>query len=94
MPVWFPPLEKLETFIPEPEWLRSSGFIDEGSFETAEDSLEQFEDDDFYETAEDFGNTSMAFNDEMILGDDAMFYFDSLRDIDDLKRYGFAFFDG
>lgn len=85
MPVWFPPLDKLETFIPEPEWLRAGG-IDEGSFETAEGSLEQFGDEDFYETTEDFGNTSMAFNDDMILGEDDMFYFDSLHDIDDLKR--------
>ena len=87
MPVWFPPLERLETFIPEPEWLRS-GMIDEGSFGTAEGSLEQFEDeDDFFDPSEDFGNASMAFSDDMLMDDDDMFYFDSMRDMDDLKRY-------
>ena len=88
MPVWFPPLERLETFIPEPEWLRSGLMIDEGSFGTAEGSLEQFDDeDDFYDPSEDFGNASMAFSDDdMLLGDDDMFYFDSMRDMDDLKE--------
>ena len=85
MPVWFPPLENLETFIPQPDWLRSS-LVDDGSFGTAEGSLEQFEDDNFFDPTEDFGNTSMAFgDDEMLMGDDDMYYFDSMRDMDDLK---------
>jgi hypothetical protein len=90
MPVWFPPLEKLETFIPEPEWLGAANF-DDGSFE-AESSLDRLDDEqDFFDSAQefddgqpDFGNTSMAFTDEgVVLQDTDMHYFDSMRDLAD-----------
>lgn len=89
MPVWFPPLDKLETFIPEPDWLRS-GIFDDASYE-AESSLEGFDDEsDFFESAEqpqDFGNMSMAFSDDPMLdGNDSMFFFDSMRDMGDLRN--------
>jgi hypothetical protein len=90
MPVWFPVLDELETFIPEPEWLRPAMF-DDASYE-AENSLEGIDDEqDFFDSAEqaqDFGNSSMAFSDDPMLldGNDSMFYFDSMRDMEDLRN--------
>lgn len=90
MPVWFPPLDKLVTFIPEPPL--TAGAYDDASFETPEGSLDGLDDDEnFYEPADrmqDFGNTSMSFNDDdmmMSFGNDSMHFFDAVHDMDDLR---------
>ena len=87
MPVWFPSLDKLVTFIPEPP-LGAGGF-DDGSLGTPEGSLDGLDDDDFFDSAErtqDFGNASVSFNDDDMLydGNDSMNYFDAMYDMDDL----------
>ena len=88
MPVWFPSLDKLVTFIPEPP-LGAGGF-DDGSLGTPEGSL--VDDDDFFDSAErtqDFGNASVSFNDDDMLydGNDSMNYFDAMYDMDDLDDF-------
>ena len=90
MPVWFPSLDKLVTFIPEPP-LGAGGF-DDGSLGTPEASLDGDLDDDdadFFDSAErtqDFGNASVSFNDDDMLydGNDSMNYFDAMYDMDEL----------
>ncbi|GKY91647.1 hypothetical protein MPSEU_000136600 [Mayamaea pseudoterrestris] len=87
MPVWFPAIDQLETFITEPARLQQSGYIDDDSFDTAEGSLERLEEDNYFESNEDFGNTSMAFDgDDLMLDDNDMFYFDSMRDMNDFEN--------
>lgn len=80
MPVWFPPsTDRLETFIPEPEWVRRGDTSDDDDG-GAEDSLDGLlnDDEDFFDSAaHDFGNTSMSFNDDM-------HYFDTFGDLIDL----------
>jgi hypothetical protein len=91
MPVWFPQLDKLETYIPEPFW-----FQDDGSLGSAEGSLlDPLEMDDsdnhYFETNQD-DTMNMAFlgndDEDGFLGDEDMFYFDTMRDMDveDLEK--------
>lgn len=95
MPVWFPPPDKLVSFIPEPP-LGAGGF-DDASYGTPEGSLDGLGDDDFFDSAQrsqDFGNASVSFNDDEMLydGNDSMNYFDAMHDFDDLDDLRCVFF--